>query len=503
MRTQQVSILAFVILLFSACKDDASEIGGGLFPENEIIDAEEYIATHEKGDIRTSNVKSDAIEFSTIKSFIIGEFDDPFFGKTTADFLSQVSLGQRGTADTTTIKINDNYELDSTRLLIKYPNNSWIGDTLTKHRIKVFELDQPLDPFRNYSSDFDPTGMYDPLNPIGEKVFQTKTMRGDNYSKSDSIWSQANYIDTISIEISDELGDRIFTADSAIITDPYAFKQFFKGIYFTSEKEDHSSDIGSLIQLNYRGISQELVLYYKRINYDETTNEIVDTSFLTRKFPINIEDVKVNRYAHDYTNSEIVFGDTNTDKLYVQPMAGSACKYNIEPTFIEYWEDKLPEKDNEGNIIITDTVYSIAGSTLSFYIDTALTDYRDYSVPQSIEIFAKDDNGDFVTPFFENEYGQTVQAYSAGTLNYDITEDGVVYPSKYTFTLTNGFFEEFINPQIPSNIDRANYNELYIVPANSSSTFNRVIIHSAAIEAYPNDETVKPVSKSVKYVKFF
>lgn len=484
MRVHQVTILVFVVFLFSACKDESSEIGGSLFPENEIILTHEYFST--TTDIETSNVQSNSINFSSISSFIIGEFDDPKFGKTKADFLSQVSLGARTSSDTTKIKVNDNYMLDSTKLLIKYPYGAWIGDSLAKHKIIVYELTSSLDPLASYSSDFDVTGMYDATNPIGEKVFNAKDI-----TKSDSIWKQKNYVDTVSIKINDELGYKIFDADKSIITDPKAFREFFKGIYVTTEKNDGT--IGSLVKLSYRSLAPELVLYYKKINYDVTVNEIVDTTYLQRHFPINIEDAKVNRYSHDYTNSAIDFDNTISENLFVQSMAGSNCKINLTQSFIDYWKAKLPANNENTD---SEPTNSIAGANLTFYIDTINTDYRNYPPPASLDIFIKNNDGELEIPTFENKLGQQTRVFRY-TLDKGV---GLLSGTKYIFTIENEFLEEFMHPH-QRNIDRLNYTDFYIAPQNSSSNFNRVILHNNIDIVDANGNTVPSVNISIKYIE--
>jgi hypothetical protein len=475
MRISQVCLLAFIALLIGSCKDEATEIGSEIFPGNEIIATAQY--TSNSDDILGSVTQAKGIKFAVMdyvtgsdfststftqnSVIILGESIDPKFGKVKADFLSQLNNGSN---TTNKLKLNDNYVLVSTKLNLYYSKNFWEGDTLALHKLSVYEVTEDL--IQDSKSDINPTGMYN-ITPIGEKNITIKD------GVNDTIWDDSNYIHKISIDIDENIGMRIFEADSATIVDQSAFNSFFKGIYVTSEITDDSN--GSFLKLVTSDAKYQprLVLEYK------TSQE--DTISINKEFPVSeIDPVKINRFEYDYTNTEISLDNNNVSNLYIQPKSGTCAKITLSQLFKETWQDSL---------ILSSPIYGIANAELYFYIDTTKTDHSNYPVPDQLEIY-KLDNGEYKHPTFTNKDDNTQDAFTSGILSRDENNT----PIKYTFRLADGFLEELVK-------DNVDFSELYLIPRIATSSMSRVILHNTNIEASEEDTSIKPSSLSIKYVK--
>jgi hypothetical protein len=476
MRISQVCLLAFTALFFGSCKDEASKIGSEIFPGNEIIGTAQYTSNSE--DIQSSVTQAEAFKFAvmdyvlgsgfTTSTFtknsvlILGESIDPKFGKVKADFFSQLNNGSN---TTNKLKLTDNYVLLSTKLHLYYSKNYWEGDTSAQHKISVYEVTEDL--IQNTKSDIEPTGKYNPTS-IGEKIITLKD--GIN----DTIWDDSDYIHKISIDIDNSIGLRLFEADSATIVDQSAFNSFFKGIYVTSQITDDSN--GSFLKLmtSDEEYQPRLVLEYK------TSQE--DTVSIIKEFPISeIDPVKINRFKYDYTNAEISFENTNAPNLYIQPKSGSCAKIKIADVFKLSWEDSLAR---------TSPIYGIASAELNFYIDTTKTDHSNYPVPEQLEIYKLDDNGEYKHPTFTNKDDISQDAFTSGILSKNENNT----PIKYTFRLAEGFLEELVK-------DNVDFSDLYLMPRIATESMSRVILHNTNIEADENDTSIKPSGLSIKYVK--
>lgn len=477
MRLSQLIMAAAVVVLSVSCNDDFSSVGGNVLPGDEVI------STHvETNTLQALSEMSDPIKSSNPTSFILGELQDEYFGASKADFITQFSVGTiDGTRDTTSLKAADNYELDSTRLLLKYPLNSWTGDTLANHIVSIYELTNSLSPSSSYNSDTKGADLSDP------EVVGTITFNVLN-GKNDSIWSQASYVDTLSIPIDDAIGEKIFTVGVDTITNNTLFRDFFKGFYVTSELESDDPDAeGSLVKFNHRSTSQELVLYYKRYEIDATLGDTIGTTLFERKFPVNSESVKINSFVH--SNSSVDQSDIS--KLFVQPMAGSMGNIKIDNAFKEAWGDSIENIDSDYHL-------GIAAVDINVFIDTTATNYRTYAPPQSLSIYRKNDKDELTTPTFYSDNGTLSSGIGSGLLSYDVNENDEVYPSHYKFSFTPGYFEELVAPS-SYNIDLVDFEDIYIMPLSPESNFDRVILHNT--EIISTTDTIPAPYIAIKYIK--
>ena len=482
MRVSQILSLALVMLFSWSCDDNPAQIGEEIFGGN-LIDTKIYVSSGDA--IKAKNMASDAVDFNGIDYLMLGEYNDPIFGSVKADFVSELSLGSR-IDDTAKIHYNNNFEYVSTELRMRYKANSWIGDTLAKHKIKVYELSERLDAEYNYKSDFDPAGKFY-AEPIGTHIFEVKD------GARDTLWQVATYTHNIAIKISDEVGLRLFDADSATITNTKNFNNLFKGIYVTTEKLPDDRP-GSILRIPYTSesnLSQELAVIYRKMKTlkDKSNQDSIAWDTIPKLFPINKEASKAIRYKHNYENSDINFSSDNADKIYVQGMGGTQGMINITDAFMAEWKAII-------DTAIKTPINSIASVAMSFYVDTLQDKFDLNNLPETLSLYIMDSKGKYVTPTFDIPKGQSnVSVFTAQKVQR--TEQGGI---KYTFAVQNGFFEEFIYPSISGNSQK-NYRELYLGVPFPQFNFNRVVLHGMGIENGNENKSIKPSNVTVKYIQ--
>lgn len=477
--------LGLIMLVAWSCEDKPAEIGAEIFGGN-LIDTRISISSGDT--IRATNTSAfGKVDFNAINYLMIGEYNDSVYGSISAGFASEFSLGNT-LDDTVKLNYNEDYEYLGTELRLQYTNNSWIGDTLAKQKVTVYRLQERLDPDMDYHSDFDPLPLCYPA-PIGTDTFEIKN------GARDTLWQTANYVHNIAIAIDDAVGLELFEADSAIITNSESFKNLFKGVYVTAEKIDDR--IGSVLRIPYTAesnLSQQLAVIIRRRNIltDADGQESIAYDTIPKLYPINKEATKTIRYTHDYTNTNIDFtGENNVDKIYVQGMGGTRGKINITDAFISKWKEILPSPDEDLNGPIT----SVASVELSFYLDTlADKNYKD-NLPEALNLYVLNSNGNFVPPSFDLNLSNTNVPVFTGGKGAN-TESGDI---KYTFSMQTGFFEEFIHPQISGNSQKK-YQEFYLGIPAPEFNFNRVVLHGMNIEKVNSDETLKSSNLAVRYV---
>ena len=95
---------------------------------------------------------------------LLGSFNDPVFGKTTAHYAAQFRLAAFPDFGTNPV-------VDSVRLYVFYRNI--YGDTITTQHLKVFEMESDLDPDADYTEDVDLRSMASDI-PLAEFDFKPK-----------------------------------------------------------------------------------------------------------------------------------------------------------------------------------------------------------------------------------------------------------------------------------------------------------------------------------------
>ena len=509
MRAHYVLTWAVMVLFLSSCKDEPAEIAATLFGDNLINTNLDISAINE---LQAQNVATQEVDFKNkFEYLMLGELNDPAYGDMKAEFASELTLGRKGKGysissllndtvrfiDTTITPHDTSYipkyeaiEYISTDFKISYKLGAWIGDTLATHKVSVYELTSRLDSSVNYTSNYNPASVTYESNPIGELEYFVKN------NQTDTMWDESGYVHSLEVELNEDFGMSLFNADSETINDEANFKNFFKGVFVTTEKTDDSE--GSMLKLNYRSIDQGIYLNYRGLRYtdDVNGNDSVVYDTLSWDFPINLECTKAIKYESNFTNSAIDFSDTNTDKIYLQGMGSTYAQVNITDQFIERWKATLPESDEQDSEKIT----SIASVELSFYVDTVACYNQDVNfranLPSSLSLYIKNSEGDFTTPLFDLSENYTdLAVFSGGTAS--ATPEGGI---KYTFSLQTGFFEEFIHPTLTINEARP-FNELYLMIPSSEFSFDRVILHGMSIDEDANDETVMRSNMSVRYVE--
>lgn len=479
MRVSQLLSLVLVILFTSSCDDEPALIGEEIFGGN-LIGSNLYISSGDT--IKAQNMALDAVKFKSKDFLMLGEYNDSIYGNTKAAFLSELSLGA-SKENATKIHYNDSIEYVRAQLTLKYSINTWIGDTLAKHKVSVYQLKQNLNPEFNYQSDFDPTDWYY-TDPIGSEIFDIKD------GKRDTAWQVKNHIHSLTIKIDDEVGLRFFDAPSDTINNSKNFRTFFNGVYITTEKQDNR--VGSILAIPYaeKGYpSQELAIIYRKKTIAADKTEKWDT--LARVFPITKEVPKVISYKNNYTNTNINLSkdeNTNVDKIYLQGMGGTLGKINITDEFRDKWKAILRDPAvNEPD----GPLNSVAAVFINFYVDT-LTDakYREH-LPDFLQLYSLDNNGNYIPISSYNP--DVVKEFNGG--NKRIV-DGAI---KYSFSMQNKVFEQFIYPTVEGDSQKK-YQEIYLSIPNSSFSFDRAIIHGMDITNGNSNKSIKASNLTVQYV---
>jgi hypothetical protein len=381
----------FFILFISACKEYSS-IGLEVLPAGDLIEVRNTLI---KEDISAFTRREDSISTDEASNSLLGSFNDSLFGVTTVDFATQFRLS--GFPDFG----EDNPQPDSIKLYLYY--RVIYGDTLTKQKIRVYELESSIDPDQSYTQEVDLKSMAsDEL--LGETEF-TPRVRLDSTTKD-------TFYQLINVKLDYSLAEKLFYADSTDLVNNDVFLEYFKGLYIESEKIN--SQGGAILSLEtvssstFRGSG--IVLFY----HNDVLKSKVDPqkdSVLIMPYVVTQYSARVNRIVHDYTKAPFypnMRSENFEDSLiYIQATGGLKSKIYIND--LTSWKDSVNTAINKAELI--------------FQIDTIASQVHKFPPPGQL-LFLVDSIGKSYLPidyvFSPSFYGGSLQ--KDYTYHFNITQ---------------------------------------------------------------------------------
>ncbi|MBK7173258.1 MAG: DUF4270 domain-containing protein [Bacteroidales bacterium] len=328
-----ILFLLSVPVIFS-CTKDLSEIGLDLVSPDELI----KLGYSDTISISAFSVQEDSVRTYNLSYALIGQMNDPVFGKTTADWYTQIRMAKEPTY------FGDTPVFDSAFLILPYL--SAYGDTLSNMTLKVYELSESIiDSVHNYSNH---TLTYNENVPLGELTFTPRPTDSAYYSGS----TQAP---AIRIPLNSAFALKVLHADTSNLTTNTEFLEYFKGIAVIASPQEGANS-GAIIKMKIVAGSSKIEMYY----HNET-----DTS--TYNFGINTDCKRFNHYGHeDYQSASPMLtqqleGDTmlGGQFLFMQAMGGIRVK--IKFPFLNNWDDAQKVVIHDAQLILTN------GSTSSTF----------------------------------------------------------------------------------------------------------------------------------------
>ncbi len=384
-------------LLISSCSD-RGDVGLELLPTTDLVVVGNYL---QKEGIRAYTFSEDTVRTDEPQKSLLGSFNDPLFGHTEIDAALQFRLTSFPTFGTNPVA-------DSIVFFFYY--RTVYGDTSTVQRIRVFELNQSIDPDATYYST-DDLSTYAASTPLAEFDFKPQVTL-------DSLRKDTLYqLGKVKLDIS--LAEKLLSADSLNMINNEVFLNYFKGLYFQPQR---SSQGGAIVSLELIPTSafqgSALVLYYHNDTDTLASNAYFVTDFSAR----------VNTYRHDYSPTAFyqqLNKETVVDSLiYVQSTGGLKSKVYLPG--IENWRDSINIAINKAELV--------------FQVDTTLSDYKKYPLPDQLFLTFIDDNGQERLPsdysFYPIYYGGFL--LSDFTYRFNITQH--MQSIIKNQTNNNGFF---------------------------------------------------------------
>lgn len=420
-KSQFVFALLLMVIALTSCEEQSS-IGVEVLPDGDLI----TVRSTTQKNMKSFTFSEDSIRTDEASNSLLGSFTDSLFGNTTIGFASQFRL--YGFPDFG----KNNPKPDSINLYLYY--RVIYGDTITKQKFRVYELEESLDIDKRYTQDIDLRSMSSEV--IGELEYKPK-VRQDSTSKD-------TFYQLINIPLDYSLAEKLFYADSLDMINNDVFLEYFKGLYIETEKLTKKG--GAILSLetvqqgNFNGSA--LVLSYHNDSLKSKKNPTKD-SVLIMPYIISSYSARANRMEHDYSQAPFyakLNQELEQDSLvYVQPTGGLKSRILIEG--LSSWKDSVNIAINKAELI--------------FQIDTIASQVHKFAPPDQMLFTVVDSIG---KEFLPKDYVFNPSFYG-GSLQKDYT---------YHFNIT-----QHVQEVIDGNA--GNYG-FYLTPAQKNNEANRVIL---------------------------
>ena len=380
-------IVGIVIILVASCDRDINEIGAG------IVGDEHYGLNVQHYDVTAFSQNLGAVQTNNLPINQLGVYNSPVFGKTTASFVTQLSLASVNP----TFVSNANVTLDSVYLYVPYfatlqstttdangyntytldsiqPKVS-AGTSLPKIKLSVYESTKTIgdyDPttgfqqlqkyYSNQQADFDSNHGSILLNDDDTNAYKrtvSNTPITDHSQNSEFVFNESEiqfykrinestpgYTDVSSRKAPGmylNLNKMFFQTKimNAIINNTgklfnnSIFQDYFKGLYFKAESAADSPNQGSLAMMNFAAG------YITLVYHDNASS--TDASKVRQELKINLSGNTVNLLNNDNTFPSYVppsqsAGDRN---LYLKGGDGSMAVIDLFNKTDNYSYDKI------------------------------------------------------------------------------------------------------------------------------------------------------------------
>jgi predicted transcriptional regulator len=379
---QKILLFLLTGIILASCKDKDSLIGLGM----QSGQFEMKFDTLDYKEINITTKRADLISLSGATIGLLGDYLDPYFGRTQAILAFQLAL------KSSTLNLGENPTGDEVILKLTKRSGYYGLDSAANHEVKVWRVakGQNLD-------NLDSTEVsMDKLLPYKGELLGHKTM---NFNPNDTVPWEIPLNPELARSLIDSLNKNknLYASDSS-------FKVFFPGLIVETVC---TCSKGNIVSIDY---SADLL--YMRIYYRNSEDNNRELDFILKE--------GVKRYSifkHDYESTEVEKALNNDadykTMAFIQGMNGVGSKIEINGL------DKL----------FNDTIHSINSAILRCHLAKE-SDTANYIAPTSVFIKVMDEKGN--EEFTVDYVGQTANTtrginYNPEINGYDIVLNRLLF----------------------------------------------------------------------------
>lgn len=503
---QNTAAFLLILIAFVACDTDFATIDSDIVnPDN----ATNFNSQSQDYSIITYNQVVAPVQSNNLAVNMLGYYEDPIYGATTANFVSQLNSSLLDP------DFGENVVLDSVVLTIPFFNRT-VG--VTEENTVDYELDSifgGIDPMKLsiYESNyflrtFDPNEEFNTTqayfsnqslsvnDPIGDDQLEATLIHvEDTLEVSDEPITLFNTEGEVSLNQPPAIRIKLDTTywkqkildleGETVLSNSNNFYDYFRGIYFKAEPINNK---GTFMLLNLASQSANITLHYTKDPFTEGADREQAT------YVLRFGQVRVNFLKNDYiiplTNGDDINGD---DHLYLKGGEGSKGiiklfngddlddDQNSLNTF-EQWKSEFVDVDENGKFISQKRLINEAN--LVFYVDQNIVQDNE---PNRIFLYDMDNNTPLVDYFLDSQ-NTVLPSLSVGNHlgilqreDDDPTGKGIKYKLRITEHIKNLLLNDSTNVKLGLTVSSNVNLEGSITQRkvqNSDGTFDSIPISS-------------------------
>ncbi|MCR8667041.1 DUF4270 domain-containing protein [Aestuariibaculum sp. M13] len=392
------AVCSVIISSFLACDKDFASVESDVLGD----DNTNFQTNRESLPILAYNKKLNSLQIDGLTSNLLGVFNDPAFGQTTASIVTQV------TPSSYSPDFGDDTVIDSVVMTIPYYsrikglddeglNEYTIGDSLYGNA----EAPIKLTVFKNeyFLRDFDPTAELGDVQYYYSKadgeinvtdnfaLNGSSTINFDDHKyttdtilaipsfipsakrillvtrdEDNEVTSSTNLAPSFRVKLDTDFWQShiIDQEDNDVLSNASAFRNYFRGLYFKAETI--SAD-GHMLMLNLASSDANIVIYYS-YNTTTGTGDNATTTKSNSTYTLSFSGKRLNTFINNYNLQTLADGNSTEgdEKLYLKGTEGSMAVVDLFPTdedlktFIDNHRVLLEsgeyKKDERGNYIL-------------------------------------------------------------------------------------------------------------------------------------------------------
>ncbi|MGO1728586.1 MAG: DUF4270 domain-containing protein [Flavobacteriaceae bacterium] len=413
-----LGLFGFIIAM-TACQDNTFETG------SDYIDSIDLQPAYEIDEVTSYSEKIGAVQTNGLSNYLLGNYDDPIYGKSTTSLLTQLSLGSTNPNFGTNPEVDsvvlsfplfgrkieeDTYELDSIygegdfKMKI-YESNYYLrnldpGDDGEFDQNQAYYSDQ-IGEFENF---FESTPLFESDVITYDEVISPITLIDSSKSEVDTIrMSPRIRIKLPKAYFQDKIIDQ---AGNNVLVNNNNFINHLRGLYFQMEQVGPDP---IMFYLNFATDATEIKIHYTTERENNSTDDGDESNEKHESFKLNFQGIKVNLYDNDFgvdlSNQDKTNGEEN---LYLKGGEGSAGIINLFSG---------PDSNNDG---VSDQLeelreknWIINEANLILYVNDDIAS-TDQNIVKRLFIYNADDNRilpDYLNDPSVNENNPTNSAF--------------------------------------------------------------------------------------------
>ncbi|MFH7000425.1 DUF4270 family protein [Flavobacterium sp. FlaQc-57] len=314
-----ILILLFAMTVFSCGTDsDAGEFVVG----SDYLAVSNKVVLIDTVSVEMSTINFDSLVTSNQSRILIGNYDDPIYGKVKSNSYFQVTPGTYALINSGSDTETTNYVFDSISMILKY-DKYYYGDTTKVQTFDIHRLIQKVKPNTDDNNFYNNSALSYSDESLGTISYKPRPLEKDS----------------INIKMSAAFGAALFQKlKKREVTDFDSFNEYLKGLVLVPSTSNSASVVG------FHVATSKVRLYYSKYQAEtEETPYFIDLN-------ISDETKQFNSISLDKTGTVIQNLPISTSKLsssltnhegFIQSGTGVACRIdfpNIKQ--LKYLSDK-------------------------------------------------------------------------------------------------------------------------------------------------------------------